>query len=94
MGVGTVIENNIKDVSTSIWNKVPAIPQSKWLDFEIKDYHKSFVNFAILFGIFAVAKTSIQCAKKLTQGSPKLPTKKQLLNKYGHNAWALITDVR
>jgi hypothetical protein len=42
----------------------------------------------------ALAKSSVNLAKIAIKGSNRVPKKRQLLDKYGHLAWALITDCK
>lgn len=96
MGATTSIaEDNIKTASKSIWNLVPNVPSNKLLDFGLSSYNKSFVNFAVIVGIFAIAKSSVHLAKyALNNKKNQLPTKQQLLDKYGHLAWGLIANCK
>lgn len=91
MGAATVAENSLKATTTSFWNAVPTLPSLN-IDLDLSKYNKSFVNFAILFGIAAIGKSAISLATSAVKGKPKVPTRKQLLDKYGHLAWALVAD--
>lgn len=67
----------------------------KIFDFDLSKYNKSFVNFAVIVGIFAIAKSSLHLTKSILDKQPlKVPNKQQLLDKYGHLAWALIADCK
>ena len=94
MGAATIAENSIKNTTASFWNRLPQLPSIKALDFDLKDYNKSFVNFAMLVGIVAIGKSTLAVARKAMKRPDPVPTKLQLLDKYGHLAWALITDCK
>lgn len=94
MGAATIAENSIKTATTSLWNRLPQLPSLKVLDFDLKDYNKSFVNFAVLVGILAIGKSTLAITKKAMVRPNPVPTKLHLLDKYGHLAWALITDCK
>ena len=94
MGAATIAESSIKSTTASFWNKLPQLPSLKALDFDLKDYNKSFVNFAVLVGIVAIGKSTLALAKQAMKKPNPVPTKQQLLDKYGHLAWALITDCK
>ena len=63
MGAANIIEKNVQSATTSFWNKIPSIPQSSLFNFELSNYNKSFVNFAIICGIIALAKSTINLQK-------------------------------
>ncbi len=95
MGVGTVFENHIQSTTSSIWKAVPTIPANSLLDFDLSKYNKSFVNLAIAVGVIALAKTTLTAGKiafKYVGSSKKVPTSKQLKDKYGHHSWVLVAD--
>lgn len=94
MGAATVAESSLKATTTSLWNTLPTLPSLRLLDFDLSHYNKSFVNFAVLVGVFAVAKSTFSLAAAALQPRARLPSKKQLLDKYGHMAWALIADCK
>jgi hypothetical protein len=96
MGAGNIIENNIKSATTSLWNKVPTLAPKSWLDFDLNNYSKAFVNLAIVFGVVTVTTTTLGLTKSglqfISKVSRKIPTSGQLHDKYGHHSWALIAD--
>lgn len=98
MGAGTIIENNIKSATTSFWNKVPVLSPKSWLDFDLNNYNKAFVNLAVVVGIAALTQTTLCLAKsglkQVSKASRKIPSSKELHDKYGHHSWALIADCR
>jgi hypothetical protein len=94
MGAATVAENSLKTTTNSIWNAFPRLPSLRFLDFDLNNYNKSFVNFAVIVGVAALAKSTISLAGNALKSKPKVPTKQQLLDKYGHMAWAMIADCR
>lgn len=94
MGAATIAENSVKSTTASLWNKLPQLPAIKALDFDLKDHNKAFVNFAMLVGIVAIGKSTLTIARKAMNRPNPAPTKLQLLDKYGHLAWALITDCK
>ena len=97
MGVGNIIENNIKTSTHKLWQQVPTLKEQQWLDFDLKDYHKPIVNLAVIVGIVVAAKTTIamtKCALSSLTTSHKVPTSKVLHDTYGYHSWALIADCR
>ena len=96
MGAGNIIENNIKSATTSLWNKVPTLSPKSWLDFDLNNYNKAFVNLAVVVGIVALTKTTLCLTKSglqlASKASRKIPSSKELHDKYGHHSWALIAD--
>jgi len=84
----------VKSATTNLWNKVPTLPNFKWLDFDTSSSNKAFVNFAVIVGILTLAKGSLALGKtfKNSLNPKKLPSKKQLLEKYGYHSWVLIAD--
>jgi hypothetical protein len=93
MGAATVAENSLRATTSSFWNAVPTLP-SLGVDLDLSKYNKSFVNFAILFGIAAIGKSAISLAASALKAKPKVPSRKQLLDKYGHLAWGLVADCK
>jgi hypothetical protein len=74
MGTGIIIENNIANTCSSIWQKAPSLPE---LSMDLGKYNKGFVNFVSLVGAYSLVKSSIWGTKKLLElakPSPKLPT--------------------
>ena len=94
MGAATVAENSLKTTTNSFWNALPRLPSLKLLDFDLNSYNKSFVNFAIIVGVAALAKGTLSLAGNALKSKPKVPSKKQLLDKYGHMAWAIVADCK
>ena len=60
MGAATVAENSLKTTTNSISNAFPRLPSLRFLDFDLKNYNKSFVNFAVIVGVAALAKSTMQ----------------------------------
>ena len=97
MGAGNIIENSIKSTTSSIWDSVPKVADQSWLNFDLKDYNKAFVNLSVVFGVMVVAKTALKMTCKTVHAASKsntLPTAEQLHDKYGHHSWAVIGDCR
>jgi hypothetical protein len=94
MGAATVAENSIKATTDSFWKQLPTLPSSRLLDFNLDNLNKSFVNFAVVVGVLALAKSTISLARNALKSRPKVPTKAKLLEKYGQMAWALIADCK
>jgi hypothetical protein len=94
MGAATVAENSLKAVNNSIWNTLPRLPSLPFLNFDLANYNKSFVNFAIVLGVVALAKSTLSLADSALASKPKVPSRKQLLDKYGHMAWAVVSDCK
>ena len=95
MGAGNIIENNIKSATTSIWNNIPAVADKSWLDFDLKNYNKAFVNLSVAVGAIVLAKSALTLTCKTLQTVSKnrsVPSSAQLRDKYGHHAWAVIGD--
>lgn len=82
MGVGNIIENNIRSTTSSLWNKLPNLEPKAWLDFDLNNYQKPFVNLAVAVGVITLAKTTFTLAKSgltlAAKASRKIPTAKQL----------------
>ena len=97
MGAGNIIENSLKDSTSSVWDKVPTLAHQNWLHFELKDTNKSFVNLAVAVGVIVLVKSAIKMTTstlKCLSNCKKLPTATELQDKYGHHTWALIADCR
>ena len=61
-----------------MWEKLPYLPHSQFLDFDLNAYNKPFVSFAVVVGIFALAKGSLALGRTLKNSlkSNKLPSDK------------------
>ena len=97
MGAGNIIENNIKSATNYVWDNVPSVQDKSWLNFDLKDYNKAFVNLSIVIGVAVLAKSALKVTCKTAQAVTKnrsVPTAKKLHDKYGHHAWAVIGDCR
>lgn len=78
MGAVNAVEDTLKESSESFWSSLPALPKLSALDFNLTNYNKSFVNFAVLVGALTLAHSTIVLGKKAAKviaGKPKLPTK-------------------
>ena len=96
MGAGHIIEQNIKSTTSNLWNQLPQLQPKSWLDFDLKTYNKAFVNLAITVGVITLAKSalSLSCSTLSALNIKKVPSSKQLHQKYGYHSWALIADCR
>lgn len=97
MGAGSIIENSVKDTTSLVWDKVPTLADKSWLNFDLKDTNKSFVNLAVAVGVIVLAKSAIKMTTstlKCLSSCKKVPTATELQDKYGHRTWALIADCR
>ena len=97
MGAGNIIENNIKSATDYVWDNVPSVEDKSWLNFDLKDYNKAFVNLSIVIGVAVLAKSALKVTCKTAQAVTKnrsVPTAKKLHDKYGHHAWAVSGDCR
>ena len=97
MGAGNIVEENVRSTTTSLWNSVPTVADKSWLDFDLKNYNKAFVNLSIVVGVAVLAKTALKLTCKTAHAFTKnrnVPTVHELQDKYGHHAWAVIGDCR
>lgn len=96
MGAGNILENNIKAATSSFWFKVPALGVDHFLDLDLTRYHKSFVNLAVIAGVATIAHATLKVTKSIIKAAhtEQIPSSKQLLDKYGHHSWAVISDCR
>jgi len=62
--MGSILESSVKSTTTSIWEKVPTLPSSSLLNFDLSNYNKSFVNFAIVAGLFTIVHSAACFGKK------------------------------
>ena len=95
MGAGHIIENNIRASTTSLWDKLPSVPDKSWLDFDLKDYNKAFVNLSVAVGAIVVVSSVIKITTKTACAVTKtksVPNAEKLHDKYGYNSWAVIGD--
>ncbi len=95
MGAGTIIENNIANTCSAIWQKAPDIPELTAVD--LSKYNKGFVNLISVIGAYALIKSTIWGTKKLlnfAKPALTLPTAEQMQNRYGSHSWALIVDCK
>ena len=95
MGAGHIIEDNIRASTASLWDKLPAVPDKSWLNFDLKDYNKSFVNLSVAVGAVVVVTSVLKITSKAACAVTKiktLPNAEKLHDKYGYHSWAVIGD--
>jgi len=71
MGAGNIIESNIKSATTSIWDSVPKVAEQSWLNFDLKDYNKAFINLSVVVGVVVVGKSALNLTCKAVQAASK-----------------------
>lgn len=93
MGAATVAENSLRATTDSLWSRLPRLPAAL-PDLDLAKYNRSFVNFAIVVGVAALAQSALSLAGRALKAKPKVPSRQQLLEKYGHMAWAVVSDCK
>jgi hypothetical protein len=84
----------LAETANKLWEKLPKMPSLGVLNFDPENVNGSFYSFAVAAGVYTIAHSSYHLAKWALAAKPKLPTRAQLLDKYGHFAWALIGDCK
>lgn len=82
------------ETANRLWEKLPKMPSISALNFTPDNINGSFYSFAVVAGVYTVAHSSYCLAKWALKTKPKVPERKQMLDKYGHFAWALIGDCK
>lgn len=76
MGLATSLENNLANGFETLWTKAPNLPE---LTLKYGRHNKSFVNFVVMVGAFAVVKTTAGLIKKSLKSIPlPIPTSVQM----------------
>ena len=96
MGIGQIIQKNINQSTSSLWDTIPTFSTNKLFDFDKNAYHKHFINLGVLIGVISLAKITLKLGSELNKSlkSHKLPTPRQLGEKYGFHSWVIIADCR